>query len=116
MPQPDRAVSHHGGAFEQICNSGGVSTFKSNLCETVLHDLYGRARLGHLVTQVEDLVRSQAFVVGHNDHACGFGHFVERRDELFFLSSFHVLFSILVVRVAPSTGLTCWKLMLSNAS
>jgi hypothetical protein len=32
--------------------------------------------------------------VGHYDNGSGFGHFVERRDELFFLSFFHVLFSI----------------------
>ena len=84
-------VSHHGRTHEEVLDPGCVSAIKSKLGETVLGDLHGRPRLGHLVPQVVDLVHSQSLVVGHDDHTGGLEHLVERRDELFLFSSFHLL-------------------------
>ena len=46
----------------------------------------------HVVAaQVIDLIDSEAPIVGHNDNTGGLEHLVERCDELFLFSSFHLL-------------------------
>ena len=67
-------IGHHGRTGEQALNPACVSAIQSKLRKTVLRDLNGRARLGHLAAQVIDLVDSQSLVVGHNDHTGGLEH------------------------------------------
>ena len=88
-------VSHHGRTHEEVLDPGCVSAIKSKLGETVLGDLHGRPRLGHLVTQVVDLVHSEALVVGHDDHTGGLEHLVERRDELYSFQLFPLALSFM---------------------